>query len=97
MGDNRRVSDSGLRRAVPEGGKVILSTGATATVRRSYPKGFTGDIEILLDGNEETERVSGLILPDEEPMEAGPELGDSTAARQVGIGEVRGPSLRMKD
>lgn len=53
----------GLERALTEGDPVILSTGATATVRRDYPAGYTGDLEILLDGAEEKERVSGVTLP----------------------------------
>jgi hypothetical protein len=86
-----------LTRALSEGDEVILSTGATATVRRSYPKGYSGEVDILLDGNEEIERVSGLTLPAEPPLQVGPELGDTTAALQAETGEARAPSRRMKD
>lgn len=88
--------DNGLSRALDEGDAVILSTGATATVRRCYPKGYSGDVEILLDGAEESERASGLTLPDE-PLQISPELGDANAAQQAELGEVRGPSRRMED
>ena len=85
-----------LTRALSKGDEVILSTGATATVRRSYPKGYSGEIDILLDGNEETERVSGLTLPAKPPLQAGPELGDATA-QQGEASDARAPSRRMKD
>lgn len=88
--------DFGLKRALQEGDAVILSTGASATARRSYPKGYIGEIEIVLDGNEETERTSGLTLPDEEPLQVGPELDDSVVAQQAETGEARAPSRRME-
>ncbi|MFY9665790.1 MAG: hypothetical protein WAL67_17265 [Candidatus Cybelea sp.] len=62
---------------------MILSSGATASVRRSYAAGYTGDVEILLDGQEETERASGLTLLDGAPPKVGPEGGDANAAHQV--------------
>ncbi|HEX3670165.1 MAG TPA: hypothetical protein VHT92_00525 [Candidatus Cybelea sp.] len=86
-----------MKRALTKGDEVILSTGATATVRRSYPQGYSGEVEILLDGSEESERVSGLILPAKPPMEVGSELGDATAAQQADLGDARAPSRRMKD
>ena len=60
---NSRSDGARLKRALAEGEAVILSTGATATTRRAYPAGYSGEIEILLDGAEETERVAGLELP----------------------------------
>jgi hypothetical protein len=83
-----------LSREVGAGDPVILSSGATASFRRSYPKGYTGIVEILLDGAEETENTSSLILPDHyqavqtedvEPHESEPMSG------------ARAPSLRMED
>jgi hypothetical protein len=56
-----------LERPLVAGESVILSSGSTAIVRRSYPAGYTGDVEILLDGAEEKERVGGLTLHDEAP------------------------------
>ena len=56
-----------LARPLVAGESVILSSGSTATVRRSYPAGYAGDVEILLDGAKEKERVGGLTLHDEEP------------------------------
>lgn len=86
-----------LRRALFEGDEVILSTGATVTVRRSYPKGYSGEVEILLDSNEESERISGLTLPEEQPLQAGLELGDTTAAQQADSIGAGAPSRRMRD
>ena len=86
----------GLKRALTVDDEVILSTGATATVRGSYPPGYSGDVAILLDGVEEFERASGLTLPDKPPIEVGPELGDSTEAQQAEIGETFAPSRRME-
>ena len=48
-------STIGLSRALTAGESVILSSGSTATVRKSYPAGYDGDVEILLDGAEEKE------------------------------------------
>jgi len=89
--------NTGLKRALTAGEPVILTSGSTATVRRSYPAGDDGDVEILLDGAEETERVSGLTLTDEQPPDVGPKLGDATAAQEVAMGEPRAPSRRMED
>ena len=55
-------SKFGLERPLVAGESVILSSGSTATVRRSYPAGYAGDVEILLDGAQEKERVEGLTL-----------------------------------
>ncbi len=88
---------TGLKRAITKGDPVILSSGATAIVRRSYPAGYGGDVEILLDGAEESERVSGLTLVDDEPPQVGPELGDPTAAQEGEMGESRAPSREMKN
>jgi hypothetical protein len=76
---------------------VILASGSIATVRHAYPAGYDGDVEILLDGAEETERVSGLTLLDAKAPQVGPELGDANAAQQVEIGETRAASRRMED
>lgn len=89
-------SNAGLPRALNKGDSVILSTGATATVRRSYPAGYNGDVDILLDGVEETDRADALTLPDTEPPVADPQLGDVSGA-QNDMGETRGPSRRMED
>jgi hypothetical protein len=56
-----------LERPLVAGESVILSSGSTATVRRSYPAGYAGEVEILLDGAEEKERLGGLTLHDEKP------------------------------
>lgn len=89
--------NAGLKRALHRGDEVILSTGATATVRAAYPKGYTGDVAILLNEAEEMERVSGLTLPDRTLTAAAPELGDTTAAQQAESSEARAPSRRMQN
>ncbi len=86
----------GLRRSLTKGDTVILSTGSTAVVKRSYPAGYSGDVEILLDGVDEKERASGLTLPESEPPKVGPELGDSTVAQSDEV-KTRAPSRRMED
>jgi hypothetical protein len=87
---------AGLPRALNEGDSVILSTGATATVRRSYPAGYDGDVEILLDGAKESDRADALTLPDTQLPLEDPALGDVSVARND-VGETRGPSRRMED
>jgi hypothetical protein len=88
---------NGLKRDLKEGEAVILSTGATATARRSYRAGYTGDVDIVLDGNEEKERASGLVLPDEGfPPAPGDDLGEAGAS-DADIGNNRAPSRKMED
>jgi hypothetical protein len=89
-------STIGISRALTAGEPVILSSGSTATVRKSYPAGYDGDVEILLDGAEEKELASNLTLVDEEPSDPGPELGDAAAAQRE-MGESRAPSREMKN
>jgi len=88
-------NDRGLKRALNPGDEVILSTGATATARGSYPEGYTGEVAVLLDGVDETERADALTLPDKTPFEIPP--FDSDGAISVGFGETRAASRRMKD
>lgn len=90
-------NNSGLKRALTAGEPVILTSGSTATARRSYPAGYDGDVEILLDGAEETERAGALTLTDEPLPQAPPELGDAKAAQRLEMGETRAPSRRMED
>jgi hypothetical protein len=83
-----------LSREVGAGDPVILSSGATASFRQSYPKGYTGIVEILLDGAEETENTSSLLLPDHYPA------AETAGAEPRGSqpqGGARAPSLRMED
>ncbi len=89
-------STIGLSRALTAGESVILSSGSTATARKSYPAGYDGVVEILLDGAEERELASNLTLVDEEPSDAGPALGDAAAAQRE-MGETRAPSREMKN
>ncbi len=89
--------DNGLKRNLREGEAVILSTGATATVRGSYSAGYTGDVDIVLDGRDEKERASGLTLPDESfPPPVDLEAADAISERED-IGRNRARSREMKD
>jgi hypothetical protein len=83
-----------LAREVGAGDRVILSSGATARFRRSYPKGYAGIVEISLDGAEETENTSSLILPDQYP--AAETVDEEPQGSQPQSG-ARAPSLRMED
>lgn len=58
------ISELGLARSVAAGEEVILSSGTTATVRRSYPAGYYGSVEILLAGSKESEMAASLTLTD---------------------------------
>ena len=87
----------GLPRALEAGESVILSSGATATVRRAYPAGFDGDVELVLDGAQETERASALTLADEEPVQAPCGPGEGDAARAAEPGPTRARRRRMED
>jgi hypothetical protein len=88
---------TGLTRDLVKGDAVIPSTGATASVRRSYLAGYTGAVEMLLDGEQETERASGLTLLDEVAPKVGSNEGEANATHPVEIGETRAPSRRMED
>lgn len=86
----------GLSRDVKAGETVILATGANATLRRAYPKGYAGDVEIVLDGNPEVERVDGLTLTNAPQRIEPAQLGDAEAAQDVAMGETRAPSRKME-
>ncbi len=58
----RGIVESGLARAVTAGEEVTLRSGTTATVRRSYPRGYRGSVDILLAGSQETESAASLTL-----------------------------------
>lgn len=89
-------STIGLPRALTAGESVILSSGSTATVRESYPAGYDGDVEILLDGAEERELASNLTLVDAGASDPRPALGDAAAAPRD-TGETRAPGREMKN
>jgi hypothetical protein len=88
--------EASLKRPLSEGESVILSTGATAIVRRSYPAGYSGDVEIMLDGQAELERAGRLTLSEPDLPDPGPDLGDATVAQDE-MGETRAPSRRMEN
>lgn len=87
----------GLSDALHDGDAVVLSTGATATVRGSYPKGYRGDVRILLDGAEEYERPDGFLVIRPEPMSPPAIARNATAESPNGGGLSRAPDRRMKD
>lgn len=86
-----------MERALSEGDYVILSTGAIATVRRSYPAGYSGQVDILLDGAEESESADALTLPETNVHATEPELGPAVEGAETNGGEARGQSVRMED
>lgn len=86
---------TGLPRALTAGESVILSSGSTATTQRSYPAGYDGEVEILLDGAEERERACDLTLI-QNAFDAQTELGDANVAQQQ-MGESRAPSRELKN
>ena len=89
-------STNGLPRALAAGESVILSSGSTAIVRKSYLAGYAGDVEILLDGSEEKELASNLSFVEQKPFDPGPARGDAAAAQRE-MRETRAPSREMKN
>jgi hypothetical protein len=87
---------SGLSRALAKGDSVILSSGATASARSSYPAGYAGDVDLLLDGEEVTDEAESLVLPDTGLQVTASESGGPIITEESG-GEVRGRSRRMED
>jgi hypothetical protein len=89
-------AEAGLAQALNDGDAVILSTGATATVRGSYPQGYCGDVRIVLDGAEELERADALVIAHFPPNR--PNATDETpAAPSTESAPMRAPSRRMED
>ncbi len=87
-----------MEHALTEGDYVILSTGAIATVRRSYPAGYSGLVDILLDGSEESERSEALTLPETSIQVTEPETAPAVIRTESDErGETRGQSVRMED
>jgi hypothetical protein len=86
----------GLLRDVAAGDPVILSSGATAQFRQSYAKGYSGLVEILLDGAAETEDTESLILPQREIVVSLPSDREERPSQPSESG-ARAPSVRMED
>jgi hypothetical protein len=86
----------GLSRALAKGDSVILSSGATATARSSYPAGYCGDVDLLLDGEEIADEASSLVLPST-GSDVAPSESESPIFPEENGGEARGPSRRMED
>lgn len=88
--------EAGFTRALSDGDPVILSTGATAKVRGSYPQGYRGDVRIVLDGVEEFERADALVVVEWPPNEPAASA-DAPAAPSTEPNRTRAPSRRMQD
>ncbi|HET6275026.1 MAG TPA: hypothetical protein VFE16_03710 [Candidatus Cybelea sp.] len=87
-----------LPRALEPGDEVILSTGAVAVVRKSYPKGYRGQVEFELDGRLESDDVGSLTLQDAAQPQDAAALGTSDRDDREGEeSNVRAPSTRMED
>ncbi|MBV9718826.1 MAG: hypothetical protein JOZ77_05880 [Candidatus Eremiobacteraeota bacterium] len=86
-----------MERALREGDRVILSTGAVATVRRSYPAGYSGPVDILLDGVEESDRSDALTLLEVDVSTTGEDGGSRDSEPRSSGGESRGQSVKMED
>ncbi|HEX4013694.1 MAG TPA: hypothetical protein VHX17_07395 [Candidatus Cybelea sp.] len=84
----------GLSRAVVAGDDVILSTGATAQFARAYPRGYSGSVDILLDGSPETEDTESLLLPERDLLTAPASADEGPPQEERG---ARAPSVRMED
>jgi hypothetical protein len=88
--------EAGLAQALDDGDAVILSTGATATVRGSYPQGYRGDVRIVLNGAEELERADALVIAQWPPNE--PDASDDAPEAPLDESNLtRAPSRRMQD
>jgi hypothetical protein len=87
---------SGLSRTLSKGDSVIMSSGATAIARSSYPAGYTGDVDLLLDGEEVSDEAESLVLPSTDLDVTRSEPGSSIITEDHS-GEVRGRSRRMED
>jgi hypothetical protein len=83
----------GLSRAVGAGDDVFLSSGATAQFAKAYPPGYSGAVEILLDGSPETEDAESLLLPERELLTPTPLEDYEPPTEERG---ARAPSVRME-
>lgn len=91
-------NEAGLDESLNDGDAVVLSTGATATVRGSYPKGYRGDVKILLGGVEESEHTDGFLVTHPQPMpETFDDSENAAAEMPTDSGLVRAPERRMRD
>jgi hypothetical protein len=87
----------GLSRALAKGGRVIMSNGATATAVAAYPANYTGNVRLLLDGQEVADEAESLVLPDNDDVTDAPGEPNSPIVPEGDGGEVRGRSHRMED
>jgi hypothetical protein len=88
---------SGLSRAITKGDCVIMSSGATAIALAAYPANYTGNVRLLLDGQEVADEAESLVLPDTDDAEETLQKSESPVAGEGDGGEVRGRSHRMED
>ena len=88
---------SGLSRALTQGDRVIMSSGATAIALAAYPANYTGNVRLLLDGQEVTDEAESLVLPDTDDGQETLGESESPIIGEGDGGEVRGRSHRMED
>jgi inorganic pyrophosphatase len=88
---------SGLSRALVKGGRVIMSNGATAIALAAYPANYTGNVRLLLDGQEVADEAESLVLPGSEDGRETIGESESPIAGGGDGGEARGRSHRMED
>jgi hypothetical protein len=94
VGYGLAMDSEGLKHELRDGDAVILSSGALATVRGSYPEGYRGDVRIVIDGVEEMELASALTAA-HAPLsnDASSPESDGPDPRTL----TRTPSRRMED
>lgn len=88
---------SGLSRAITKGDRVIMSSGATAIALAAYPANYTGNVRLLLDGQEVADEAESLVLPDTDDAQETQRESQNPVASEGDGGEVRGRSHRMED
>jgi hypothetical protein len=88
---------SGLSRALTKGGRVIMSNGATAVALAAYPANYTGNVRLLLDGQEVADEAESLVLPDTDDVQETLGKSENPIVDEGDGGEVRGRSRRMED
>jgi hypothetical protein len=86
-----------LERAVREGSYVVLKSGAIAMVRRNYAAGYKGIVDLLLDGEETSERAGDLLLPDPQPLQLDGDTSSVAGDTELEDGLARADSKRMED
>ena len=74
-----------------------MSNGATAIALAAYPPNYTGNVRLLLDGQEVADEAESLVLPDTDDGQETLGESESPIASGGDGGEARGRSRRMED